>query len=225
MAEGKKHKLVGSIVSIKLKSTEKGDSASYMCVTEKGNKFWFMGWKSPWFRDNGAVDLSDFCEGQELTIEGTTRNAESIKTNDDGTKIMFLGPNPKLIRATPQTVEQRTQRDYRHRLAALNNERLAGAIQALVSMCDDRIESSDDEFVRSLAEGAAKYESVTDKQREHVIRLCAKYITKSAEWRTAVDESLASGATMAGAGGAGPAGQGEGSYGDEHEYDIEDDNF
>lgn len=212
-----KHELTGELVAIKTKQTSKGECGTFMCVTALKNKFWFMGWLPPWYKDDGDIDFCDFVEGQTLTITGYTDKPDSIKVNEDGTKMMFLSPNPKLVRVSPLTVEMKTQKEYRNKLGELDNLRLASAIVGLVDICGDRLDPKDEEFARSLAEGAAKYESVTDKQRIFVVRLCAKYVTKDMKWRGIVDASLKSGASMSEKTSSGP-GQGEGDYDSHIDY-------
>jgi hypothetical protein len=189
----------GKIVSIKTKPTQKGEALSFMLETKIGNNVWFMCWgdhTSSAFiaqQTTQRVGLhSSFHEGQELTVEADVKETKD-QEKKPGKKIAFLEANPKLIKAGPVTADMKAQQQLEYDLGLLDNKRLGQALIQFYADHKDRVEPSDAEFLGSLAAGAAKYKSVSDRQRDFVAKLLAKYAMRIMPWRKIVEASLKGG--------------------------------
>lgn len=195
----KMKQMVGKVVSIRKRQTAKGEALAYTLLTAKGNRIWFQVWgdntTSQFIaqRTTHVPDLSSVhFEDQELAIEGEVSEEKPID-KEPGKIMVFIKPNPKLVRASPPTAEMRARAEYERKLDALDNKRLGGALVVFHEGYSDRVEPRDVEFLGSLAAGAKQYKSVSDKQRPYVVPLLAKYAMRVAGWRKTVDESLAKG--------------------------------
>lgn len=189
----------GKIVDIKLKQTTKGTALAFMLETKIGNNVWFMVWgdhsTSPYIAQQTTQRIGmnpvHFID-QELTVDANVRETKD-QEKKPGKKIAFLDANPKLIKAGPVTADMKARAQLEYDLSMLDNKRMGAALLSFYADHKERIEPGDVEFVASLAQGAQKYNSVSDKQREFVGKLLAKYAMRVLAWRKTIEASLKSG--------------------------------
>lgn len=186
----------GKIVDIKLKQTAKGSALAYMLETKVGNNVWFMVWGdsttsafiAPQTTQRLGLNSVHFVD-QEITVEAAVRETKD-QEKKPGKKIAFIDANPKLVRAGPVTPDMKARMAIEYDLSLTDNKRLGAALLSFYADHKDRIEPADMEFISSLAQGAQKYHSVRDKQREFVAKLLAKYAMRVQAWRKTVEASL-----------------------------------
>lgn len=195
---GELHTYKGKIISIKEKTTVKGVALGIMIESDKGNKAWFMAWEAPWANVADGYCKPMVHEEQEVEILSPPPDPQRNSVQKDektGGLIIFLKPNPKLQNAGPITNEMRKMTHYVAELEKFSLKRLGKAMALFADEMHQWLEDRDREFVTSLAEGAKKYQSITDNQRPYVVKILARYAAKHSRWGKIVDESIKLGET------------------------------
>lgn len=182
----------GKIISIKEKTTKKGNALGIMIESAKGNKAWFFGWEAPWANVSDGYCTPMVYEGQEVEIlsppPDPARNSVQ-KDEKTGGLLVFLAPNPKLVKAGPVTEAMKNMGKYVAMLDSFNNKRLAKAMALFVDEMHQWLEERDREFATSLGASAKQYQSITDGQRPYVIKLLARYAANHSKWGKTVERS------------------------------------
>lgn len=183
----------GQIISIKEKMTKKGVAIGVMIESAKGNKAWFLCWEAPWAAVSDGRITPLVYEDQDVEILSPPpdpgRNSVQ-KDEKTGGVIVFLAPNPKLEKAGPVTAGMKKKGQYIAALELFDNKRLGKAMALFATEMHQWLEDRDREFVESLAEGARKYDSITDNQRPFVVKILARYAANHSRWGKIVDESI-----------------------------------